>query len=66
MALAPGLSGCEQQMLCLFAGGRFNAEVAMVELHWHVRHTEGTSSIQTLACTRDIRLRSSHLPTSAA
>ena len=64
MALAPGLS--EQQMLCLLAGGQSNAEVAMVEIHWYIRHTEGASSTQTLACTRDRHLRSSHLPTPAA
>jgi hypothetical protein len=38
----------------------------MVELHSYGRHTERTSSTQTLTCTRDIRLRSSHLPTPAA
>jgi len=50
MALAPGLS--EQQMLCLLAGGRSNAQAAMVELHSYGRHTEDASSTQTLTCTR--------------
>jgi hypothetical protein len=43
-------------MLCLFAGGQPNAEVATVEIHWHVRHAEGTSCTQTIAFTRDLQL----------
>jgi hypothetical protein len=53
-------------MLCRFAGGQSNAKVAMVEIHWYVRHAEGTSRAQTKAFTRDVHLREPHVPTPAA
>ena len=48
-------------MLCLIVGGQSNLQVATVETHWHVRHAEGTSRIQTMAFTRDLHLRELHV-----